>query len=67
MGRDPVGEKVQGFSSKAQEAFIIHWLLGLYVKSLKEGRKRGFDPSLRKHSIKSSLARHTLEPIFKVR
>ena len=38
----------------------------LSVKSLKKGPNRGFDPSLRKVSIKSSLAHHVLELIVKV-
>ena len=38
----------------------------LSVKSTKEGRTRGFDPSLRKLSIKSSLACCALDPILKV-
>ena len=41
--------------------------LELYVKSRKEGQKHGFDYSLEKLSIKSSLANHVTEPIFKVR
>ena len=40
--------------------------LELLIKFLKEGQKRGLDPSLRKDSIKSSLAHHTMEPILKV-
>ena len=38
--------------------------LELSIKSLKEGRHFGFDPSLRKFSIRSSLARHVLEFLF---
>ena len=38
----------------------------LYVKSLKEGRNRGYDLFVRKLSIKSLLVRHVLEPILKV-
>ena len=40
--------------------------LGLSVKSLEEGRKQWIDPSLKKYSIKSLLARHVLKPILKL-
>jgi hypothetical protein len=36
------------------------------AKILKEGQNCGFDPSLRKLSIKSSLAHHASERILKV-
>ena len=39
----------------------------LFVKSSKEGQNCGLNPSLKKPSIKSSLARCVLEPILKVR
>ena len=38
----------------------------LSIKSFEEGQNCGFDPSLRKLSIKSSLACHVFEPILKV-
>jgi hypothetical protein len=38
----------------------------LSMKSLKEERNHGFDPSLRKLSIKGSLAPYVYEPILKV-
>ena len=41
-------------------------MLVLSVKSFKEGCNRGSDPSLRKLSVKSSLARRVSEPILKV-
>jgi hypothetical protein len=44
----------------------ITCVLELYVKSLKEGRNYGFDPSLRKHSNKTSLACRVLEHVLKV-
>jgi hypothetical protein len=37
------------------------------MKFIKEGRNCGFDPSLRKFSIKSLLVCHVLDPILKVR
>ena len=44
----------------------IHGASKVFVKSLKERWSRGSDPSLRKLSIKSPLARRVLEPILKV-
>jgi hypothetical protein len=44
--------------------FIFH-TIDLYVKSLKEGRNRGLDPSLRELSTKSSLVCRVSEPILK--
>jgi len=44
----------------------ITCVLELYVKSLKEGRNYGFDPSLRKLSNKTSLACRVLEHVLKV-
>ena len=42
-------------------------ILELSVESFKEGRNLGFDPSLRKFSIKSStLIRRVSKPILKV-
>ena len=38
----------------------------LYVKFMKEGQNRGFHPSLRKLSIKSSRARRVLESVLKL-
>ena len=38
----------------------------LSVKFLKEGFNRGFDPSLRKLSIKSLLARNVSESVLRV-
>ena len=46
---------------------INFWdMLGLSVKSLKEGPNRVFDPTLRKLSTKSLLAHCVLESILKV-
>ena len=42
------------------------YVVKLPIKSLKVGQNYGFDPSLRKLSIKSSLASHVLETISKV-
>ena len=39
-------------------------LLGLFVKSLKEGETMDLNPSLGKLYNMSSLARHILKPIF---
>ena len=47
---------------------LLYILSELSVKSLdlKEGRKHGVDPSLRKLSIKKSLAHCVAEPLLKV-
>ena len=37
------------------QVFMVH-VHDIYIHVLKEGQNRGFDPSLRKISIKSSLA-----------
>ena len=44
----------------------ILYILELSIKSLKEAEDSGFDPSLTKLSIKSSLAHCTLKPNLKV-
>ena len=46
--------------------FILHIRIELSVKSLKERRKWGVDPSVRKLSIKGSLAHRVLVPVLKV-
>jgi hypothetical protein len=53
---------------KARNNFNLELSIkSLYVKSLQEGRNCGFDSSLRKLSIKSSLVCRVLEPHLKVR
>ena len=44
----------------------ICYTLELSVKSLKEGQNLGFDPCLRKLSMRASLGRHVREPTLKV-
>ena len=55
---NPDSTLVSTFISGSTAEFVI--------KSLKEGQNHGFDPSLRKLSIKSLLARRVLELLFKV-
>ena len=42
--------------------YSFHWLMELYVKSLKDEQMHGFDPPFKKNSIKSSLARRVSDP-----
>ena len=41
-----------------------HW--SYFIKSLKEGRNNGFDPTLRTHSVKITLAHRVLDLVLKV-
>ena len=59
-------DKMNQRCSSSKDAKGSNYALELSVKSLKELEDRGFDSSLKDLSIKSSLARHALEPILKV-
>jgi hypothetical protein len=44
----------------------LRHVIELSIKSFKEGLNNGFDPSMRKLSSKSLLARRMLEPNLKI-